>query len=193
MVVIYRLDCITSHSIKVRYFFLFPGVAWASMSKCVLCTEGDVPDEQPSVSLRKKGCEGIKRASEERGDDIDVFPGLKVHIECRRRYCNPGNIATAAKKRALESDDQDDSCRSLRSKEPKFDYKKHCLFCGKGASGSKKADAEVLIPVRSEQFDVSILDQCEKRTDSWSSMVKDRVIFAQDYMLLMPSTISPVV
>ena len=55
---------------------------------CVICNkslngEGDI------VTLIEKGCEGIKRASLKRADNITTVPAQQVHQNSRQEYCCP--------------------------------------------------------------------------------------------------------
>ena len=66
---------------------------WCSICKHPVDTGG------PSVStLREKGSSAINHASSIRKDSIHTVPGEKVHKDCRRKYCNPHQIAKDTKK-----------------------------------------------------------------------------------------------
>lgn len=41
------------------------------------------------VALYDKCCSSINRVSVIRNDSINVVPGKKVHIHCRKRYAHP--------------------------------------------------------------------------------------------------------
>ncbi len=83
------------------------------------------------VTLSSKGCEGIAEASKKRGDQIYTEPVQRVHIHCRRVYCNPNAISACTRKQKLDHHASASDKRLLRSAEPAFNYKEHCLFCGK--------------------------------------------------------------
>ena len=58
---------------------------------CVICNkslngEGDI------VTLIEKGCDGIKRASLKRADNITTVPAQQVHQNSRQEYCCPALI-----------------------------------------------------------------------------------------------------
>lgn len=44
------------------------------------------------VEVRHEGVDGINCASVQRGDDIVVSPGEKVHTKCRKEYINKKDI-----------------------------------------------------------------------------------------------------
>lgn len=52
----------------------------------------------PSSTLTEKGSSTINCASNARKDSIHAMPGDKIHRECRRKYCNPHQIAKDAEK-----------------------------------------------------------------------------------------------
>ena len=69
---------------------------------CVFCSRM-LGNEEPTVVLRLKGCQGIERASIARGDDIRVVVDQKVHTKCRKEYINPLMIESHRKRSANES------------------------------------------------------------------------------------------
>lgn len=148
------------------------------MSKCVFC--GEPLSEKPTVTLTAKGCRGIVDASLKRGVEIDVRPGETVHTECRRVHCNPNEISSFNRKRAAERSNESDLNRTLRSETPSFSYKDNCLFCTQPDRYSGKKKDHVLIPVRTLDFDKSVLKHCDERNDIWGENVRGRVMFAQD-------------
>jgi hypothetical protein len=107
------------------------------MEKCIFCNF-PLDNGQDTVSLRQKGCQGINQASEKRGMNIHLSPGQCVHQECRRRYCNPNNIAADNKKRVLDESPAPESDILLRSARPPFSYREHCLLCGQPDVYNKK-------------------------------------------------------
>jgi 5'-3' exonuclease len=143
------------------------------MADCVFCkkklTDG------ATVTLGDKGCEGIAKASIQRGSSVVVKPGDVVHVECRNKFCHPSEIERFKRKRSSDSE----TVPTLRSKES-FSYKDHCLFCGTGNKyGGKKKQFD-LIPVLTLGFDSTIIKVCDDRQDDWAEKVKGRVLFAQD-------------
>ena len=62
----------------------------ATAETCPICLQhyGD----EPMVVLTEKGAYRQNISSNERGDNINVFIGTVVHVECRKRYTNPISI-----------------------------------------------------------------------------------------------------
>ena len=50
------------------------------------------------MTLRKKGCEGIIKASAARNSDIGTVPGQVVHVKCRSDYVNSNVVKGSIKK-----------------------------------------------------------------------------------------------
>lgn len=148
------------------------------MEKCVICKDL-ITDETAAVTLREKGCIGILKASKERGECFDVQPGQHAHVECRRIYCHPKEIQKAAKRNDFLNG-ADDCKPKLRSSESKFNFREHCLFCGKPASLGQKCNKRGFdtYPVRTKDFDASIKFVCKKRDDQWSEEVMARIMSA---------------
>ena len=71
--------------------------------------------------LLKKGCEGIKKASEQRGDETIVTPGQKIHKKCRQEYCNTKAIESFRRKTKCDQDQ--DIAHSLRTSCNPFEYR----------------------------------------------------------------------
>lgn len=144
-------------------------------ASCVFCSK--FLDDEPTVVLRQKGCEGIERASAARGDYIRVVIGQKVHTKYRKDYTNPLMIKTNRKRSANESEVTEP--HSLRSS-GHFDYKKDCLFCGcSGPCNDRKSEFRV-IPARILELRETILQACEKYSYEWVDTVKPRILFAPD-------------
>lgn len=61
--------------------------------------------DSPYSVLTEKGSQGIIRASEERKDHVTCFSGEKVHLKCRRIYCNPQQISKAIRPEKLNQKD----------------------------------------------------------------------------------------
>ena len=66
------------------------------------------------------------KASEERTDTINVVPGQQVHQDCRRKYCNPQQVARDIKLGQQEikpSTSESTGGHALRSTEKQFTSK----------------------------------------------------------------------
>ena len=76
---------------------------------CAICKE---LIETDGVTLTSKGLVGMSRASKKRArDTINVIQGDSVHIECRKRYTNPAQIAKSLR----QMEDSTPSLKTLRS------------------------------------------------------------------------------
>ncbi|KAG7156758.1 hypothetical protein Hamer_G006773 [Homarus americanus] len=130
---------------------------------CPICREDlDVPDV---VELRQKGADGINSASVQRGDDVVVSAGEKVHITSQKRYINPKDIENKKRKKV------EPPKRSARVSSSPFNSQTDCLFCGttvtpRGASFSY---------VKTDTFVQTILECCDSRSDEWAFTVKGRI------------------
>jgi len=95
-----------------------------SQETCPFC-ERDLDCEE-TVVLGDKGAEGVNRASIERGVEIRVEAGTRVHKTCRVNHIHKKDIAIASTK--------DDSARPVKSSTcvslGPYDSKMHCFFCG---------------------------------------------------------------
>ncbi len=105
---------------------------------CLLC--GKILDDgQPTVCIGNKGLEGIRMAAEMREESINVISGQRLHVDCRRNYCD-SRLIEQNKKRMLALDENNGESpvfKSLCSAEVKFSFREHCLFCGNKASVEK--------------------------------------------------------
>ncbi|XP_053398129.1 uncharacterized protein LOC123551553 [Mercenaria mercenaria] len=141
------------------------------MDSCKICHQ-QIEGQAKAVKLSQKGCDGINDACDKRNDSLHVQPGDYVHVECRKHYCNPNCI----KRDTRESKVINDSPLSpLRSKNVKFSYKEHCLYCGQPVAdvkGTKRKRGDVW-PITT--LEPTILNVCLKRNDSWSDTVKARI------------------
>ncbi len=77
--------------------------------------------------------------------------------------------------------------RLLRSAEPAFNYKEHCLFCGKPDTYNHRraVKGHKLKQVKTKEFQSEIERLCDTRMDRWSHTVKSRLnsindLFAAD-------------
>lgn len=147
---------------------------------CVFCGEA-LDDGSPTVTLGQKGCEGITRANDQRKESVVVVQGQKVHMECRRKYVNPNEIEVFKRKRQLgDSEESDGGGCSRRSSTPSFSYQDKCLFCSfPDKYGGRKKQFQ-LIPVRTKNFQTSLIDICNTRSDKWCDNVKGRLAFIND-------------
>ncbi|CAG2207157.1 unnamed protein product [Mytilus edulis] len=109
------------------------------MEKCIVCLKDDHPTTL--IKLRQKGCLGIIKASQERGDCLSALEGNFVHQLCRKTYTNPNDIKKYKKEKLVLREIHTNTPK-LRSKSH-FDFKHHCLFCGNEATDSKKKDKNV--------------------------------------------------
>jgi hypothetical protein len=137
---------------------------------CIFCKR-DLSLEE-SVTLGAKGCTGIERAAQAKGQQVSVAPGMRVHTACRKRFCS------AAPEKVEESHDQ--SKVQLRSTSGQFSYRDHCVLCAQPAKlTSKKRDADVF-PVRTSDFDASLKRACQTRNDQWAVEVLGRIESVSD-------------
>ena len=144
--------------------------------ECVLCHQ-PLTSGHSIVTLTPKGCDGIQRASEARGLDIQAVPGQQIHAECRKKFCNKRYIDAYNRKRASESPDTN---KTLRSSEMPFDIRKNCIFCGTADIYEGKKRDFKLIPVRTFDFQNAITDACAERNDQWAQRVKARLECVHD-------------
>ncbi|XP_071165969.1 uncharacterized protein [Mytilus edulis] len=145
------------------------------MEKCIVCLKDDHPTTL--IKLRQKGCLGIIKASQERGDCLSALEGNFVHQLCRKTYTNPNDIKKYKKEKLVLREIHTNTPK-LRSKSH-FDFKHHCLFCGNEATDSKKKDKNV-IQVRTDDFESRIQDACDLRNDDWAAEVRGRLESVSD-------------
>ena len=136
---------------------------------CVICKQPvQVDGPSPPATLGEKGSISINKASESRGHS---WPGQQVHQDCRRKYCNPHQIAKTLK---LGEQGHGSAIQTpaLRSAERQFTWNTDCFFCGQPAkTGSKRkgyaANATVKTAKTIEVRD-TILTACHERGDAWA-------------------------
>lgn len=145
------------------------------MDKCCLCDEL-ITGERKSVVLTSKGSEGVNRASIQRKTDLITVPGDTVHKDCRRDYCKATSIARDKNNQEPLREKQ----HNLRSHYT-FEFCNHCLFCGQFAKyeEGKKRGFEVY-PVRTKDFEDSLIEVCHSRRDEWSETVLGRLASVND-------------
>ena len=105
----------------------------------------------PAATLSEKGWATIMK----RGLTLSMFvPGQQVHQDCKRKYCNPQQIARDIKLSQQEikpSTSESAGGHALRSTEKQFNFKTDCFFCGEPASFGKKRKSYVL-PVKTVEL-----------------------------------------
>ena len=134
-------------------------------------------DGGPTVELGAKGSDGVNRASEQRESNINVHPGQVVHVKCRRNYCEPNRIAKEVASKHVKVEEERTGLRSLQ---PPFDFRKHCIFCGQPAKYDGKRRGFDVIPVRTKEFQDSVTQICIQRNDTWSQIVSGRLASIND-------------
>ena len=68
----------------------------------------------------------------------------------------------------------------LRSVQTRFNFREHCLFCGQSALYDNKLRDNDVFPVRTGDFMITVLKECQTRNDSWSQIVQGRVASVND-------------
>jgi autonomous glycyl radical cofactor GrcA len=137
--------------------------------ECVICRKP--LGETEIVTLRERGANGINEASLAKGSSLRVEAGQTVHIECRRKYTKHKSTASSGPSVS----------KSARLSGRKFVFKDHCLFCGNTVQGDGQKRGTDMYPVRTKDFQTTIVEDCKKRNfDEWSQMVLGRIEFAQD-------------
>ena len=139
---------------------------------CQLCQE-PIDDERPSVQVGEKGCQGILAACSTRSVEVTITPGDFVHVLCRKNFTRPKQFADIS----VEKHD-----KHLRSVAPNFDFKSRCLFCGTFAKCGKtnRKRSFDTYPVRSLEFQSTIIKICSNRADQWADDVKIRLAHVFD-------------
>ena len=143
---------------------------------CIICN-GILGGDAVKAKLGTKGCDGINKASTARGDSLAANPGEFVHIECRKKYCNPNNIKydKVNSTSVLLS-----SPRTLRSVSEAFCFQNNCLFCGHVAKLSGKKRGLDVYPVRTLDFQTKIEEVCSQRKDDWADTIMHRLQSVHD-------------
>ena len=148
------------------------------MNLCAFC-ESPLDDGQEVVTLGLKGCQGIEQASKLQGSNIITIPGQRVHSKCRHRHCNKRRIEQNFKRSRDEISSR--TPVSLRSGEKMFNFKENCLFCGHiNTFDGKHHRGHKLIPVRSLDFQETIIQQCKNMNNKWSETVMARISSVHD-------------
>ena len=151
---------------------------------CVICKQpAQVDGPSPPATLGEKGSVSINKASESRGDTIHSRPGQMVHQDCRRKYCNPDQIAKTVK---LQEQGHGSAIRTpaLRSAERQFTWSTDCFFCGQPAKmgDKRKGYAANAIVKTAKTIEVrdTILAVCHERGDAWADAVQARILHVHD-------------
>ena len=133
---------------------------------CPLCHE-PIGDERPFSKLSEKGCQGIRLASKHHATNVTVSPGDMVHVSCRKDFTRPGPY------KSLEDKPE----KQLRSLAPTVDFKSRCLFCdtlAKCGVSNRKRSFDTY-PVRSLEFQSTLVKHCKQRGDQWAQDVERRL------------------
>jgi len=136
---------------------------------CGICS--NTLDEGETVKLRAKGAYTINKASSERGTpSITMSEGQTVHIDCRKKHVNtkPNRISGKQEKRPASFSDT----RLL--------FYRVLLFCGTKIYLDTKHDSEAVYPIRTFNFQRTILSACDDSADEWADILRGRINFARD-------------
>lgn len=148
-----------------------------SSKSCDLCGLSIHLDEK-TVTISNKAAATINEASKERGLEIQVEPGQKVHVKCRHSFTNKKNIEVAKKlKRKSQANIQPPT---LRSKQPAFNFKSHCIYCTSRAVDEDGTRHENVYRVSTTDGQEAMVRCCETRDDEWAKDVHSRIVFARD-------------
>lgn len=143
---------------------------------CAICKQPIQVDEaSPTATLGEKGSASINKASETRGDTTHSRPGQQVHQDCRRRYCNPHQVAKTVKLgHSIHKP-------ALRSTERQFTWNTDCFFCGQPAKMERKRkSSDDVYPVKTIEMRSTILAICHERGDAWAVEVQARLMLVHD-------------
>ena len=149
------------------------------MDVCVLC-DGELLSGEAVTILTAKGCAGIRRSSESRGEHVQTSVGQKEHTKWRQVFCNPMSIQLSGKRRDHDGDTEESGPGTRSSTGSSFSYNEQCIFCGTGDKYKGEKPACGLIPVRTVVFQTRIQETCARRNDAWSESVMARIEYVQD-------------
>ena len=131
---------------------------------CPICSK-NLSDGSDVVEVLQKGADGINNASVQRGDNVHISAGEKVHSKCRQKYINKKDIKIQQEIKA------EPPKRSSRVATGPFNSQTDCLFCGTTIThGSKDTSS-----VKTDMLAESILECCDNRADQWAFTVKGRI------------------
>ena len=119
------------------------------------------------VAIQKKGANSLNCASNQRGDNIVVEVGDKVHSTCRAKYVNARNIKQHCKKNCEPSNILK---RTTRACADSFNSKTDCFFCGINVRGNSNSSH-----VKTDNITKTILKRCANHSDDWTLIVKSRI------------------
>ena len=150
---------------------------------CVICKEQINLSERKSFSvLSSVGCSTINKASNERCDNLTTTEGQKVHPVCRTNYVSKKSCAAKKRKKSDSSEERSKIC--LRSEET-FNFRNNCLFCiNVVTTRQKERRTAYQVMSKFREFDKSVLQICEKRADDLAQVVKGRLAFVIEQVLM---------
>ena len=107
--------------------------------------------------------------------------GQQVHQECRRKYCNPQQMARIVKLSKKSHGAAVDPARhQLGSAEKQSNFSTDCFFCGTPATLGRKRRSSIVFPVKRVELRDTILAMCHERSDTWSDAVQARLLHVHD-------------
>jgi hypothetical protein len=137
---------------------------------CAICRVNLETDCKNWVTLKRQGLDTLLAYSQLRKDSelcdyLTSNPNVvNVHITCRKDYTN---------KRRFEQE-QIGATRDvipkkkLRSEVDPFDWKVHCVLCGKTGRDDKHPDRQNVSEVQTVNVDSSLRKICLERNDLWA-------------------------
>ena len=155
-------------------------------ANCVICLEpftATVP-----VTVAKKGLSSLIHFSEVHGNeslndylsDAATTEPVLVHAKCRKRYTDP-------RRSSMTSENEDVPCqkrlRSSSEVQGQFDWKENCFLCGTSACCDERhPNRDPVQRAETIPFIDNIVEQCDKRNDSWASEVRTRIHGCIDFV-----------
>ena len=109
---------------KFNFEYLIMDGLIVNPDMCPICKNILDPEEEEINILHKTGEISLNKASTQRGDNIVVEVGDKVHSKCRRKYVNARNIKQHCDKKCEPSNKK----RTRRECAHPFDSKTDCFF-----------------------------------------------------------------
>ncbi|CAG9761611.1 unnamed protein product [Ceutorhynchus assimilis] len=149
-------------------------------SKCFIC--GDSLQGQVTT-VKEKGILTFMDSSKKRKDGKHILlkdeTSVTVHEKCRKIYNKQSYIDAALAEQSSKPS------ASRRSNQPLFDFKGHCLFCGKDASDQfierqkklNQSRREKVHEVTKLDFKQKVIDAAKttRKSDEWSNAVVFRI------------------
>ncbi|CAG9769699.1 unnamed protein product [Ceutorhynchus assimilis] len=149
-------------------------------SKCFIC--GDSLQGQVTT-VKEKGILTFMDSSKKRKDGKHILlkdeTSVTVHEKCRKIYNKQSYIDAALAEQSSRPS------ASRRSNQPLFDFKGHCLFCGKDASDQfierqkklNQSRREKVHEVTKLDFKQKVIDAAKttRKSDEWSNAVVFRI------------------